>query len=66
MRIHANGSDNPTVSGALAMAPSPAILIFRNRSRDSQTLAEDILNGYCEVTGLASQVMLTDDMTGFN
>lgn len=67
VRIHANGSDNPTVSGALAMAPSPDNPYIPELSRDSQTLAEDILNGYCEATGLASQgVMLTDDMTGFN
>lgn len=51
VRIHANGSDNPTVSGALAMAPSPDNPYIPELSRDSQTLAEDILNGYCEATG---------------
>ena len=67
VRIHANGSDDPSVNGALAMTMSPQNPYVGSFYETSYALAQAILNDYCAVTGFASRgIQLTDEMTGFN
>ncbi len=67
VRIHANGSDNPGVSGALAMVPSASNPYIGNLAADSYLLADCILNGYCEKASFSSLgVQYYDNMTGIN
>lgn len=67
VRIHANGAENSSVSGALALAPSPSNPYVGSLSPDSQTLGKCILDAYCEATGMSNQgVIPSDDMTGIN
>ena len=67
VRIHANGSDDPSVNGALAMSMSPQNPYVGSLYEKSYALAQAILNDYCAVTGFANRgIQLTDDMTGFN
>ena len=67
VRIHANGSEDPSVSGALTMAPSEANPYVGSMAGECQRLSRDILDAYCAATGAASQgVYLTDDMSGIN
>jgi len=67
VRIHANGSTDRSVSGALTMAPSGKNPYVGDLSEASVLLAECIIDTYCEATGLPNQgVLLSDDMTGIN
>lgn len=68
VRIHANGSDDPSVSGALTMAPSVSNpYLSQEVIANSSKLSSEILKSYCEATGLANLgVMATDEMTGIN
>lgn len=67
VRIHANGSEDSSVSGALTMIPSQANLYVGYLYEDSYRLAQCILESYCEATGLLNDgVMETDSMTGIN
>ena len=67
VRIHANGVDNSSVSGALALAPSSGNPYIANLSSDSQTLSKCILDSYCSATGMKNQgVTSSDTMTGIN
>ncbi len=67
VRIHANGSSSPQVSGALTMAPSLANPYCAAIAPASQKLAANIVNSYCAATGLANKgVSITDTMTGIN
>lgn len=67
IRIHANGSENSSVSGALCMAPSDANPYVSSLAASSQYLAQCIIDNYCEVTGFNNQgVYITDDMSGIN
>ncbi len=67
LRIHANGLDDSTVSGALAMVPSPQNPYVGNLSEESYTLADCVLNAYCEKAEFASLgIQYYDDMTGIN
>lgn len=67
VRIHANGVDNSSVSGALALAPSSANPYIANLSSESQTLGKCILDAYCAETGMRNQgVVSSDTMTGIN
>ena len=67
VRIHANGSDDSSVSGALAMAPSEQNPYVGNLSAESTRLSQCVLDSYCERTGLSNDgVIYTDDMTGIN
>lgn len=67
VRIHANGSDDSSVSGALAMVPSPQNAFVGNLASDSYTLADCILNHYCSTASFASLgIQYYDNMTGIN
>lgn len=67
VRIHANGVDNSSVSGALALAPSLSNPYIANLSEQSQTLGKCVLDAYCEATGMNNQgVISSDTMTGIN
>ncbi len=67
VRIHANGSDNTSVSGALALSPSASNPYISNLSGESSRLSRDVLNAYCAATGMANQgVQMNDTMTGIN
>lgn len=67
VRIHANGSDDSSVSGALAMVPSSSNPYVAYLAEDSDLLAECILNAYCNTAGFQSLgIQYTDSMTGIN
>lgn len=67
VRIHANGSDDGSVNGALGMTPSYDNAYVADLAEDSYRLTECILNAYCEKTGFANLgIQYHDDMTGIN
>ena len=67
VRLHANGSTNPAVSGALALAPSAANPYVAGIAASSQSLSSKVLSGYCAATGMANKgVQANDTMTGMN
>ncbi len=68
VRIHANGSENSSVSGALTMAPSEGNpFLSPDLISKSQSLSQNIIDTYTAATGFASQgVYLTDEMSGIN
>ena len=67
VRIHANGSDDTSVSGALAMVMSQNNPYVGNLFEESSRLATSILNSYCMETGFKNLgIQPHDDMTGLN
>ncbi len=67
VRIHANGSDDTSVKGALGMSPSPENPYVSYLYKDSYRLTECILNQYCEATGFQNLgIQYYDNMTGIN
>ena len=67
IRIHANGADASTVSGAMALAPSAANSYVRDLAAESQRLSQCILDSYCNTTGMRNRgVTASDSMTGIN
>lgn len=67
VRIHANGSDSSSVSGALALMPSSSNPYVSNLSVESQKLSEYVLDSYCASTGMNNQgAVNSDTMTGIN
>ena len=67
VRIHANGSDDVGVQGALAMVPSSNNPYIPELAEDSYTLAECILSAYCEKASFTSLgIQYYDNMTGIN
>ena len=68
VRIHANGSDNTSVAGALTMAPSNSNpYLGKSVISASQTLSRKIVDCFCATTGAKNQgVMQTDTMSGIN
>lgn len=68
VRIHANGSENTSVAGALTMAPSSANAYLTDELvAQCQQLSQCIIASFCEATGANNQgVYQTDDMSGLN
>lgn len=67
VRIHANGSDDQSVDGALAMVPSPQNPYVGYLAKDSYLLGQCILEEYCSDAGFDSLgVQYYDNMTGIN
>lgn len=67
IRIHANGSEDQSVQGALAMVPSENNTYVGYLSQESYALAESVLEKYCEKTGFGNVGILYEDtMTGMN
>ena len=68
LRIHANGSDNTSVAGALTMAPSMANpYLSQEMIAECQKLSQCIITAFCASTGANNQgVYQTDEMSGLN
>lgn len=67
VRVHANGDDTHTVSGALTMGPSSDNPYVGYMYEDCQRLSQCILDSYCEATGFKNLgVQHYDNMTGIN
>ncbi len=68
IRIHANGSVNRSVSGALTMAPANGNKYMSSSNvKKSQKLSKKIINAFCKATGANNQgVMKTNIMSGIN
>jgi len=68
VRIHANGADSSSVSGALCMAPSNSNpFLAAGLISESQKLSQCIIDSYVTVTGFNNQgVYQTDEMSGIN
>lgn len=67
VRIHANGENSHTVSGALTMAPSAQNPYVSHLSEASVKLSQCIIDAYCDSTGFQNHgVQYYDNMTGIN
>lgn len=67
VRIHANGSDDSSVAGALTIAPSESNPYTQEIQSECVRLSQEIVNAYCDKTGIANRdLWITDDMTGIN
>ena len=68
VRIHANGSEDRSVNGALCMAPTNSNQFLSvNLISESQRLSKNIIDSYVAATGFADQgVYPTDEMSGIN
>lgn len=67
VRIHANGSENASVNGAMALAPSESNPYIAYLSDSSCYLSQCVLDSYCAATGMHNQgVTGSDTMTGIN
>ena len=67
VRIHANGSDDHGVQGALSMCPSQDNPYVSELYSESLRLSESLLDAYCAATGFEDRgVQYTDTMTGIN
>ena len=67
IRIHANGSEDTSVNGALALIASQAHPHTSSLYGDSRELAEDVLGTYCTSTGMQNLgIQENDTMTGLN
>lgn len=67
IRLHANGAENSEINGAMVLVPSAQNPYVAFLAGPSKTLGTDILNAYCQETGLKNQGVVTSDtMTGIN
>ena len=68
VRIHANGSGDPSVAGALMYEPTSANpFLSANVITESQRLSEILLKAYIEETGAIDRGIISgDDMSGIN
>lgn len=68
VRIHANGSENSSVAGALTMAPSSGNRFVGSKlAKKCQDLSAVVIEEFCAATGANNQgVYRTDDMSGLN
>lgn len=67
VRIHANGSEDPGVNGALILVGSKDNPYVGNLYDNSYRLGESVLNAYCEETGMQNMgIQINDTMTGIN
>lgn len=67
IRIHANGSDNSSISGALTICTTRNSPYISSMYRKNKALSEAVLNAYVSATGCRKEyVWETDSMTGNN
>ncbi|MCR4892466.1 MAG: N-acetylmuramoyl-L-alanine amidase [Lachnospiraceae bacterium] len=67
IRIHANGSENTSVRGALALCPTANSPYCPEIYEDSRRLSKCLLDSYIAATGMRSEgIRETDTMSGIN
>ncbi len=67
IRIHANGSENPSVNGAMTICPTPNNPYVAHLYTDSRNLSDCILDEMVLSTGCKKErVWETDSMSGIN
>ena len=67
VRIHANGAESSSASGALTISPSSSNPYIPQLYEESNQLSQCILDSYCQATGFANLgVSYYDNMTGIN
>lgn len=67
VRIHANGSEDSSVNGALVLIGSAENPYVGGLYDQSYSLGKSVLNAYCESTGMKNLgVQTNDSMTGIN
>lgn len=67
VRVHANGSDDASMTGAMTICTTPENPYMPGLYMASRRLADCIIQRYCEATGCASEgVWETDTMSGNN
>lgn len=67
VRIHANGSEDPSVQGALTMCMTPNNPYNGNLYDQSRKLSDNVLDSLCGATGaFRNSVIETDSMSGIN
>lgn len=67
VRIHANGSEDSSVCGAMTMVPSKNNPYVAELHEESYKLGGTIIDAYCAATGMENDgVHLYDNMTGIN
>ena len=67
IRIHANGSENRSVSGAMTICQTPKNPYNGNLYRESRALSEKVLDAFTASTGARKEkIWETDSMTGIN
>lgn len=67
LRIHANGSEDTSVNGALTMCMTEKNPYNGSLYHKSRTLSENVLDGLCAQTGAKKlSIIETDTMTGIN
>ncbi len=67
IRIHADGSEDSSASGATALIPGYDNPYVGNLAAESERLASCVLNAYCASTGMNNRgITYHNDMTGIN
>jgi len=67
LRIHADGSTDPSAKGAMTICITPANSFHPELYAVSRRLSDDLINEYCMATGAKNRgVWETDSMTGNN
>lgn len=67
LRIHANGSDDTSIKGALTMAPSASNPYVSSIASSCQQLSQNVIDAYCASTGFKNLgVQNYDNMSGIN
>lgn len=67
IRIHANGSQNAEVQGAMTISPTPANPYCGDIYEQCRKLSEEVLDGLIQETGARSRgIWETDTMSGIN
>lgn len=67
LRIHANGSDDTSIKGALTMAPSASNPYVSSIASSCQQLSQNVVDSYCSSTGFKNLgVQNYDNMSGIN
>ena len=67
VRIHANGSDNSKVNGALTICQTSSNKYNGDIYESCKALSQDVIDAFCEATGAENDgVWETDTMSGIN